>query len=168
MTINRILVPTDFGAASSAALDYARDLADATGATVYLLHVVDDIAARFAEFPYTQLGEVQTSTEESARAQLDDLARTGGFKTPPHTAVLTSTSPASAIVGYAVDEHVGPHRHGHARTRTRGADVPRCGRRSRRAHGAVSGADRSRTETGEPAPRRSRIRCAADRDVRSP
>ena len=106
MTINRILVPTDFGSASSAALDYARDLADATGATVYLLHVVDDIAARFAEFPYTQLGEVQTSTEESARAQLDDLARTGGFRTPAHTAVLTSTAPASAIVGYAVDEHV--------------------------------------------------------------
>ena len=106
MTITRILVPTDFGSASAAALDYARELAAATGATVYLLHVVDDIAARFTEFPFAQLGEIQTSTEESAKAQLDDLARTSRFQTPPHTAVLTSTSPASAIVGYAADERV--------------------------------------------------------------
>jgi len=107
MTITRILVPTDFGTASTAALSYARDLASATGATLYLLHIVDDIAARFVEFPYAQLGETQTSLEMSARQQLDDLAASRAPSAPePHTAVLTSTSAAKAIIGYAADEHI--------------------------------------------------------------
>ena len=107
MTITRILVPTDFGAASTAALSYARDLASARGATLYLLHIVDDIAARFMDFPYTQLGETQTALERTARQQLDDLAASRAPNTPaPHTAVLTSTLPANAIVGYAADEHI--------------------------------------------------------------
>jgi nucleotide-binding universal stress UspA family protein len=107
MTITRILVPTDFGAASGAALSYARDLARATGATLYLLHVVDDIAARFVDFPYSQLGDVQSSMEAAARHELDELARRRDPKTAePHVAVLTSSAPAHAIVGYAADEHI--------------------------------------------------------------
>jgi nucleotide-binding universal stress UspA family protein len=107
MTISRILVPVDFGPASDAALSYARDLASVTGAELYLLHVVDDIAARLVDFPYSQLGEMQTSMETAARRQLDELARTHDPNAPEaHVAVLTSRSPALAIVGYAADEHV--------------------------------------------------------------
>jgi nucleotide-binding universal stress UspA family protein len=98
---------TYFGAASTVALSYARELASATGASLYLLHVVDDIAVPFMEGPYAQLGEVQTSMEKEARRELDDLSKGQDPGAPEvHTAVLTSTAPASAIVGYAADEHI--------------------------------------------------------------
>jgi len=38
----RILVPTDFGAHSAAAIDYARGVARRFGASFHLLHVVED------------------------------------------------------------------------------------------------------------------------------
>jgi universal stress protein A len=40
-TITRILVPTDFGATSDAALEYATTVAKRFGASLHLLHVVD-------------------------------------------------------------------------------------------------------------------------------
>src|SRR6185503_2938390 len=40
--ITRILVPTDFSATADAALDYAYGLAERFGATIELLHVLDD------------------------------------------------------------------------------------------------------------------------------
>jgi nucleotide-binding universal stress UspA family protein len=42
--MKRILVPTDFAAASRAALDHALEFADAVGAEVVLLHVIDEEA----------------------------------------------------------------------------------------------------------------------------
>lgn len=42
MCIRRILVPTDFGQASDAALAQARELAAALGASLHLVHVVED------------------------------------------------------------------------------------------------------------------------------
>src|SRR4029453_19227309 len=38
----RILVPTDFSAAADAALEFARMLADEFGASLHLLHVLED------------------------------------------------------------------------------------------------------------------------------
>ena len=40
--IDSILVPTDFSPASERALAYARQLADAYGASLHLLHVIED------------------------------------------------------------------------------------------------------------------------------
>ena len=45
----QILVATDFSTASEAALLYGRSFARTYGATLHLLHIVDDIAARTAE-----------------------------------------------------------------------------------------------------------------------
>jgi nucleotide-binding universal stress UspA family protein len=106
-TITRILVPTDFGPASAAALGYAGELARATGARLELLHVVDDLAARYLEFPFSALGDVQMSVEESARRQLDELAAKEELRfSRPHTVLLTSTAPERAIAEYAKDERV--------------------------------------------------------------
>jgi nucleotide-binding universal stress UspA family protein len=48
ITLKHILVATDFGDASSTALNYGRELARRFGATLHVLHVVDDLAARSA------------------------------------------------------------------------------------------------------------------------
>ena len=101
MTIQRILVPTDFGAAATAALAYARDLAKVTHAGIYLLHVTDDLAAHFAEFPYARFSETQTELVKAAEAQLAPIARDiEADGSPAHYAVLTSSATATAIVGY--------------------------------------------------------------------
>ena len=43
---NRILVPTDFSKPSDAALAHARRLADGMGASLHVLHVVDNMFLR--------------------------------------------------------------------------------------------------------------------------
>ena len=45
MTLKNILVATDFSEASEAALVYARELAQAFGGTLHVLHVAGNIAA---------------------------------------------------------------------------------------------------------------------------
>jgi nucleotide-binding universal stress UspA family protein len=105
MTFERILVPIDFGPASSAALDCARDLARMAGATVYVVHVVDDVAARHNEFPAGALSDAQASIEQSARKRLNDLAEREEVRFSS-TAILASTSPAKAIVRYAKDQAI--------------------------------------------------------------
>lgn len=42
LPVRHILVPTDFSPASGRALDYARDFARGCGATLHLLHVIED------------------------------------------------------------------------------------------------------------------------------
>lgn len=106
-TRKTIVVPVDFGGLSMKALRYASELGAAEGATVHVLHVVDQLAARFLDLPdYTQLGQLQTSLERSAKEQIDRLV---AGETELHRAtvgaVLTSRSPAEAIVSYARDVH---------------------------------------------------------------
>ena len=45
ITLKHVLVATDFGDASQTALAYGRDLARTFGATLHVLHVVDDVRA---------------------------------------------------------------------------------------------------------------------------
>jgi nucleotide-binding universal stress UspA family protein len=75
IALKKILVPTDFSECSEAALRYGRALAAAFGATLHLLHVVQD--------PYTQpwsaeafpapLGDLLEQWQAQARARLVEL-----------------------------------------------------------------------------------------------
>ena len=74
-TINTVLVPTDFSDSSSEALDYARGVAAALGASLRLLHVIEN------PFVYGMYGELSTglppdyldSLDKAAQARLDGL-----------------------------------------------------------------------------------------------
>ena len=44
IALNKILVATDFSPASDAAISYGRELARSFGATLTIVHVVEDIA----------------------------------------------------------------------------------------------------------------------------
>ena len=89
---NRILVPTDFSKASDAALAHARTLAGSTGATVRLLHVVDNA------FLATVLADPRDH-ESAAREKLQQ--RLSGESRDGILVVQRSYAPANAITRYA-------------------------------------------------------------------
>jgi nucleotide-binding universal stress UspA family protein len=104
--LKSVLVATDFGEASKVALRYGRDVAHAFGATLHVLHVVDDLAAHRGEWSgaVMNLKAIQVETEEAARRQLSSLVSTEDRQTlHARTVVVTSPSPAEAILDYAGD-----------------------------------------------------------------
>jgi universal stress protein A len=124
IVLTKILVATDFGEPSAAALRYGVELARRFQAQLHVLHVVDDLAAH----PYATLpgavdpGPLQTQLEEAARTQLAALlSEPDRLAVQAQLTTMTSASVALAILNYARDEQidliiVGTHgRHGLAR-----------------------------------------------------
>jgi nucleotide-binding universal stress UspA family protein len=104
ITIKNVLVPTDFGEAAATALTYGRDIARTFGATLHVLHVVEDVFARAigAEVYVADLAAARRGLEESAGKELeavvrDDDRRELGAK----TVITTAAAPALAIAEYA-------------------------------------------------------------------
>jgi universal stress protein A len=108
VVLKKILVATDFGEASDAALSYGRELARTFGATLQVLHVVENVISRYAtEFALVAYPEVQAQVEDAARKHLDGLlSEEDREKLRATPVILTSMSTASAIVDYAKEERV--------------------------------------------------------------
>ena len=107
IALKKILVPTDFGEAADAALTYARALAQRFHASIEVLHVADDVAARmFAGEMYVP-SEAQKDIELAARRQLDERVIDNDVDPITITAlIVTSTAPAGTIVQHAKDTNV--------------------------------------------------------------
>ncbi len=105
IALKSILVATDFGEASGAALAYGRELARTFGATLHVLHVADDVYVRLGGDAYMAvLPELQRGLEVAAQKQLDELLIDNDpVPLPVKTAVITSSATAAAIVQYAHD-----------------------------------------------------------------
>ena len=72
--LKNILVATDFGEASDAALAYGRELARSYTATLHVLHVADNVMTRFAgEGSMAFLPDLQVEIEKSAQERLNQL-----------------------------------------------------------------------------------------------
>jgi universal stress protein A len=120
ITLKHILVATDFGEPADAALTYGRELAGRFGGTLHVLHVAENIY--FTPFGADNCAAVapdlQRTLEESARLRLDELVLDSDGSGPPtRTVVMTSVSPASAIIDYAKENLIdlivlGPHGRG--------------------------------------------------------
>lgn len=68
----RILLPTDFSEGSKNALSYAKELAGQYGATLYILHVIYDIAQGTGlHVPHVNLDQLYKEIEEVARKELE-------------------------------------------------------------------------------------------------
>jgi nucleotide-binding universal stress UspA family protein len=109
ITVKNILVPTDFGEAADGALMYGRALAERFGATLQVLHVAQNIyVSAFGADSYAAVTpNLQEDIEDAARKQLDELLVDSDKSGPPtKRVVLTSTSPAFAIVDYAKDNNI--------------------------------------------------------------
>ncbi len=104
LEINRILVPTDFGEAADAALDYGITLAAHFDAELTLLHVADELSATYlgAEGYVPDLSGMQMELETTAGKRANErLRRATGVRTM-HV-VRSSNAPAQTIVDYATE-----------------------------------------------------------------
>lgn len=74
ITLNTILVPTDFSATSEAALRYGKALADAFGASLHLVHVVQEpFSQPWAVEAYgVSLASLQETWTRDARTRLEN------------------------------------------------------------------------------------------------
>jgi len=90
----RILVPTDFSKPSDAALAHARRLAGSTGATLHVLHVVDNMFLRAV------LADPR-DYETVALRQLQDRVPVEDRGAPAVLVVERSSEPADEITSYA-------------------------------------------------------------------
>ena len=72
-SISRILVPVDFSAHSDRALRYAATLAGQVGASVELLHVVEDFV--YGAFSEVYVPNVPAMTQEAINSAVDRLTR---------------------------------------------------------------------------------------------
>ena len=109
IALKNIVVATDFSEPSDAALAYGRALARTFGATLHLVHVVDNVPTLVygAEAYAVSMPELQQEVENAARTQLADLLVDNDRPPLPARAVLlTSNAPAAAIVDYAKGERI--------------------------------------------------------------
>jgi nucleotide-binding universal stress UspA family protein len=102
IVLKNVLVATDFSEPSNVALAYGRDLARAYGATLHVLHVVEDMTLRYgSEFGVISPG-IQEELEVGARRQLDALITPDDRDTLAVVpAVRTRLNAASGITEYA-------------------------------------------------------------------
>jgi len=103
IALKDILVATDFGEPADAALTYGQELARTYGATLHVLHVVDDVYLRLGGDAYVAvLPDLQRDAELAAQARLDAmLVDNDPHPLPVKKVTLTSAAPATAIVEYA-------------------------------------------------------------------
>jgi nucleotide-binding universal stress UspA family protein len=109
ITLKNILVAIDFSEPSDAALMYGRELATRFGATLHVLHVVQNIyIGTLGAENYAALApDLQQQIEDDARRRVQELVFDSD-KSGPATvkAIVASSSPALSIIDYAKDHHI--------------------------------------------------------------
>ena len=112
IALKQVLVATDFSEASDAALLYSREFARAFGATLHVIHVIEDISGRLGDLPnvpeaYIDYGlwrqDAIKAAEKDLNARLSDEDRRQLAATA--VAVVARTAPG-AILDCARERHV--------------------------------------------------------------
>ena len=109
IALKKILVATDFSEPSDAALAYGRELARSFDAQLVVLHVVGNTftgAVAANGFVFTDPG-LQKSVEASGQRRVEDLVTVDDrIMLRAQAVIVTSNTPASAIVEYAKDSGI--------------------------------------------------------------
>ena len=100
IALKNVLVATDFSEPSDVALGYGRHFARTFGASLHVLHVVENVMARFAADAYpVLLPDLQREVEEAGEKKLIGSLDNEDFQQLRAVpVVVTSAAPAAAIV----------------------------------------------------------------------
>lgn len=74
-TVKALLVPTDFSANASQALQYAKEIAKGTQAALHIVHIVEPVVYP-ADWSYAQVGfaDIEQELQENAEKELKTLS----------------------------------------------------------------------------------------------
>jgi nucleotide-binding universal stress UspA family protein len=102
VALKNILVATDFSEPSGVAMAYGRDLARNYNARLHVLHVVEDVVARYSTEAGFILPSIQEDLETSARRELESrITDEDRRQLSAVPTVASGTGIAEGIVDYA-------------------------------------------------------------------
>ena len=108
ITIKNVLVASDFSETSASALNYGREFARTFGATLHVLHVIENaLVWAGPEVAAIDLVKLQAELAAAAREKLDRIVTAeDAAQLKAVTAVRTGNSPAFEIAAYAKAEGI--------------------------------------------------------------
>jgi nucleotide-binding universal stress UspA family protein len=103
LTLKTVLVPTDFSAASESALRYGKAMAERFGATLHIVHVMEDLLAHAwaAEVYVSSMPQLRDEIEKESRLRLGALLTDTERKTFRAETALLAGNPFLEIIRYA-------------------------------------------------------------------
>jgi nucleotide-binding universal stress UspA family protein len=102
IALKQILVATDFSEPSDVAVQYGQDLARAYGATLHVIHVIEDMLAFYGPDVGFALADVERHVEAAVQRDLDStIARHSADRLNVVATVKRSSNVAHAITAYA-------------------------------------------------------------------
>jgi universal stress protein A len=101
--ITRMLLPTDFSPASDIAFNYAIDMAARQGASLHLLHVIDDasFATAYPDGFYVELPGLRAQLTDEATRRLQEMADRCAPAGVSATLEVTVGRPARVVIEVA-------------------------------------------------------------------
>jgi len=103
LTLKTVLVPTDFSDASESALRYGKAMAEAFGASLHVVHVMEDLLAHAwaAEVYVSSMPQLRDEIEKESRQRLATLLTDADRKTFRVETALLAGNPFLEIIRYA-------------------------------------------------------------------
>jgi nucleotide-binding universal stress UspA family protein len=103
LTLKTVLVPTDFSEASESALRYGKAMAEAFGASLHVVHVMEDLLAHAwaAEVYVSSMPQLRDEIEKESRQRLGGLLTDTEQKKFRAEAALLAGNPFLEIIRYA-------------------------------------------------------------------
>jgi nucleotide-binding universal stress UspA family protein len=103
LSLKTVLVPTDFSDASESALRYGKAMAEAFGATLHVVHVMEDLLAHAwaAEVYVSSMPQLRDEIEKESRQRLETLLGAEDRKRFRAETALLAGNPFLEIIRYA-------------------------------------------------------------------
>ena len=103
LTLKTVLVPTDFSDASESALRYGKAMAEKFGASLHVVHVMEDLLAHAwaAEVYVSSMPQLRDEIEKESRQRLGTLLTDDERKTLRAETALLAGNPFLEIIRYA-------------------------------------------------------------------
>jgi nucleotide-binding universal stress UspA family protein len=107
-SIKTILVPTDFSEASETAFQYAKTVAEAFGASLHLVHVMEDLLAHAwtAEVYVASMPQLREEIEKEAQARLGSMLSVEERLRFKAVTALVAGNPFVEIIRYAKTHNI--------------------------------------------------------------